>query len=104
VLSRAPEISAGDERVLEHLFLCLSRARPNHPFIECARIEREFPRSDVQPHVTGITKVCGWRALSAELEIVDLEAIVTYDLVRKAVGQRLDCEVTTLIDERYWRS
>jgi len=86
VLSRAPEISPGDEGVLEHLLFGLAGPRPDCPFVEGARVERKFTRSDVQPHVARKTKVCRWWALTAEFEVVNLQAIVTYDLVWKAIG------------------
>jgi hypothetical protein len=72
--------------VLEHLLFRLAGPWPDDPFVKGARVERKFPRSDVKPHVARETKVCRWRTLSAELEVVNLQAIVTYDLVRKAFG------------------
>jgi len=103
MLSRAPEISPGDERVFEHLLFCLAGPRPDYPVVEGARVERKFPGPDVKPHIAWITKICRWGALSAELEVVDLQAIVTYDLVRKAVGQSLDGEMASFVCEWYLR-
>src|SRR5258708_26072840 len=103
MFSRAPEISSWNERVLKHLLFCLARPRPDRPFGHGARVEREFARSDVEPHVARITKICRWWALSAKLEVVYLQAVVTYDLVRKALWQRLDGEMASFVNEWYFR-
>lgn len=103
MFSRAPEISSGDERVFKHLLFCLARPWPDYPFGQGARVEREFLGSDVDPHVAGITKICRWWALSAELEVVYLQAVVTYDFVRKAFWQRLDGKMAAFVNEWYWR-
>jgi hypothetical protein len=34
---------------------------------------------------------------------MNLEAIVTYDLVRKAIGQGLHSEMAAFVNEWYWR-
>jgi len=104
VLSRAPEVPPWDERVLEHLFFCLAGPRPDHPLVRGARIERKFPRSDVEPHVAWKTEIGRWWALSTKLEVVNLQAIVTYDLIWKAIGQRLDGKMAAFVNEWYLRS
>lgn len=103
MFSRAPEIPSGDERVFKHLLFGLAGPRPDYPFGQGARVERKLARPDVEPHVTRKTKICRWWALSAELEVVDLQAVVTYDLVRKAIRQRLDGEMAAFVSEWYWR-
>jgi hypothetical protein len=72
--------------MLEHLLFRLAGPWPDDPFVEGPRMERKFPLSDVKPHVARKTKVCRRWALSAELEVVNLQAIVTYNLVRKTIG------------------
>jgi hypothetical protein len=99
MFSRAPEISSWDEGVLKHLLFCLAGPWPDDPFCLGARVEREFAGSDVEPHVAWKTKICRWLALSAELEVVDLQAVVTYDLVREAIWQRLDGKMAAFVSE-----
>ena len=99
MFSRAPEISPGDEGVLEHLLFGLAGPRPDDPVCLGVRVEREFAGSDVEPHVAWKAKICRWWALSAELEVVDLQAVVTYDLVREAIRQRLDGKMAAFVSE-----
>lgn len=103
MFSRAPKISSGDERVLKHLLFWLARPRPDFPFGQGVRIEREIARCDVEPHIAGITEICRWWALSAKLEVVYLQAVIAYDFVRKAFWQRLDGEMAAFVNEWYRR-